>query len=232
MNNGQGSGDTETGSYTLLGGTATPSNGTIATRTVGSAISITSENEWYKAAYYDAPSASYFDYPARSNAPTTCSAPSPFPNRANCGRSDLTAVGSYTGSASPYGTYDQGGNLWEWNESIYAFLTVRGMRGGSYEVNPPTLAAEDSAGKRAARGQYYLGFRLVMIPEPSTGLLVIAGLLGIAGWRRRTHSASATNQHREPGDRRPERTQGGDQGGVVLIGLPAGHGRRPRPASR
>ena len=29
-----------------------------------------------------------------------------------------------------------------------------------------------------------VGFRLAMIPEPGTGLLVIAGLLGFAGWRR------------------------------------------------
>jgi hypothetical protein len=30
-----------------------------------------------------------------------------------------------------------------------------------------------------------IGFRLAMIPEPSTGPLVIAGLLGLAGQRRR-----------------------------------------------
>jgi hypothetical protein len=29
-----------------------------------------------------------------------------------------------------------------------------------------------------------IGFRLAMIPEPSTGLLMFAGLLGLAGWRR------------------------------------------------
>jgi hypothetical protein len=28
------------------------------------------------------------------------------------------------------------------------------------------------------------GFCVAMVPEPSTGLLVIAGLLGLAGWRR------------------------------------------------
>src|SRR5213083_2600604 len=48
MNNGQGSGDTETGAYTLLGGTATPSNGAV-TRNAGASIFLTSENEWYKA---------------------------------------------------------------------------------------------------------------------------------------------------------------------------------------
>ncbi len=52
LNNGQGSGDTETGSYTLLGGTSTPSNGNIITRNAGATWFLASESEWYKAAYY------------------------------------------------------------------------------------------------------------------------------------------------------------------------------------
>ena len=74
MNNGQGSGDTETGAYTLLGGTATPTNGDTVTRNAGATIVLTSENEWYKAAYYDSSSSKYFAYPAGSNTPTTCAA--------------------------------------------------------------------------------------------------------------------------------------------------------------
>ena len=50
LNNGQGSASTETGAYTLLGGTATPSNGLTVTRNGGANIFLTSENEWYKAA--------------------------------------------------------------------------------------------------------------------------------------------------------------------------------------
>ncbi len=49
LNNGQGSGDTETGAYTLLGGTATPSNGTTGTANPGANIFLPSENEWYEA---------------------------------------------------------------------------------------------------------------------------------------------------------------------------------------
>ena len=41
LNNGQGSGDTETGAYTLLGGTATPSNGLTVTRNDGANIFLT-----------------------------------------------------------------------------------------------------------------------------------------------------------------------------------------------
>ena len=44
-------------------------------------------------------------------------------------------MGAYTGSASPYGTYDQGGNVAEWNEEIVSGSN-RGLRGGSW-VNSP-----------------------------------------------------------------------------------------------
>src|SRR5262249_50907519 len=133
MNNGQGSGDTETGSYTLLGGTATPSNGNTVTRNPGATIVLTSENEWYKAAYHNAiglAATDYFDYAAGWSTRITCAVPpTSGPNRANCddgsGSRVITTVGSYTGSASPYGTFDQGGNMYEWNEA-------RRLRGGAF----------------------------------------------------------------------------------------------------
>ena len=96
MNNGQGSSDTETGAYTLLGGTPVPSNYDTVTRNGGASILLTSENEWYKAAYYDGSSGSYFAFPAGSNSQTTCSTPTVTPNTANCGNAvgDLTPNGS------------------------------------------------------------------------------------------------------------------------------------------
>ncbi len=84
LNNGQGSASTETGAYTLLGGTATPSNGLTVTRNGGANIFLTSENEWYKAAYYS-PGGVYFDYPTGTNSVTGCVAPgSDTGNSANC----------------------------------------------------------------------------------------------------------------------------------------------------
>ncbi len=83
LTNGQGSGDTETGAYDLTNATAITNNtvtrsswfnsssGNTSTSTVWA---ITSENEWYKAAYYDG-SGGYFDYPTQSNtAPTVATA--------------------------------------------------------------------------------------------------------------------------------------------------------------
>jgi PEP-CTERM putative exosortase interaction domain len=177
MNNGQGNGSTETGAYSSVASLARSANATIVLPTI---------NEWYKAAFYDAASASYFAYPTASNIETVCSAPGATPNTANCGNAvgGPTVVGSYTGSASPYGTFDQGGNVWEWMDVPSPF--PRHFSGGAYDYPASYFAAGttqlyfDSGSIEDPR----FGFRLAMIPEPGTGLLVIAGLLGL-GMRRR-----------------------------------------------
>ena len=33
-----------------------------------------------------------------------------------------TEVGEFENSESPYGTFDQGGNIWEWNETVIRFV--------------------------------------------------------------------------------------------------------------
>ena len=56
MNNGQGNGDTETGSYSLgqLDSNGVPVDGFGITRSAATAhVVLPSEDEWYKAAYYD-----------------------------------------------------------------------------------------------------------------------------------------------------------------------------------
>jgi formylglycine-generating enzyme required for sulfatase activity len=191
LNNGQGSGDTETGAYTLLGGTATPSNGLTVTRNAGASIFLTSENEWYKAAYYDALSTSYFDYPTGTNTATGCVGPgSDTGNSANCNGAvgASTDVGAYSLSDSPYGTYDQGGNVWEWNEQIVSG-SYRGIRGGSWLNDGSALAASYPLIDNPAGEIFNVGFRVASIPEPGTGLLVMTGLLGLAARRRRSAKA-------------------------------------------
>ena len=61
LHNGQGSGDTETGAYTITADGDHRAT-TRSRATPGATIFLTSENEWYKAAYYS-PGGSYFDYP-------------------------------------------------------------------------------------------------------------------------------------------------------------------------
>lgn len=236
LHNGQGSGDTETGAYTLLGGTPTPSNG-LVTRNAGANIFLTSEDEWYKAAYYDAVSTTYFDTPAGTDTQMVCAAPGATANTANCGNvvGDPTDVGSYTGSASPNGTFDQGGNVWEWNEAIIGGSdsrgpisgSNRGLRGGAYFNNPEILAPSHWISNNPAAESIDVGFRVASIPEPGTGLLVMTGMLGLAGWRRRRargrplSGGSASRVARRPASGRPRP--------VAHVPTPVTRGATPGP---
>ena len=97
LNNGQGSGDTESGAYTLVGNTPIPTNGDSVTRNAGAKVFLPSESEWYKAAYYDPATSSYFQYGTSSNSTPIASGPTPtgIANHANFvrgGPGDLTDV--------------------------------------------------------------------------------------------------------------------------------------------
>jgi len=61
----------------------------------------------------------------------------------------------------------------------------RGLRGGSWNYLPIKLAASIRGDRGPASEDVGFGFRVASPPEPGTGLLVVAGLLGVAGWRRR-----------------------------------------------
>jgi formylglycine-generating enzyme required for sulfatase activity len=181
LHNGQGSGDTETGAYTL-----TPAGiyANTITRNTGWQWAVTSEDEWYKAAYYQPASAggdadNYWLYPTSSN--TIDFADS------NSNSFDSVPVGSYV--ANFYGTFDMAGNLAEWNESITGiFGAFRGVRGGSYEfidgsVNDFRRATDPWLGF-APEDDGLLGFRVVQIPAPSAAFLVLPGFLAAARRRR------------------------------------------------
>jgi formylglycine-generating enzyme len=184
----QGSTTTEDGAYTI---SAAGIFANSITRNPGATIFLTSEDEWYKAAYYSALSTSYFDYPVGTDVQPVCAAPGATANTANCSFvvGDLTNVGAYTGSASPAGTFDQGGNALEWTEAVPADFggTGRSLRGGSFNESD---AVDISASVRhifdPTSGGYFTGFRVASIPEPSTGLLLMTGLLGLA-YRQRRH---------------------------------------------
>jgi formylglycine-generating enzyme required for sulfatase activity len=126
LTNGRGDGDTEQGSYSFRFGTMTvPDHAALATGEATSWV-VASENEWYKAAYYDPDKpggAGYWQYPAKSN----------FAPEANLNTNALSNAGSYKNAASPYGTYDQGGNVWEYNDHQSGDKV--GLRGGSFYIN-------------------------------------------------------------------------------------------------
>ena len=189
LNNGQGSAATETGAYTITADGIT--NSTI-TRNVGATVFLPSENEWYKAAYFDG--TSYFDYPAGFDAETTCAIPGATPNTANCnpGPYTVTAVGAYPGSASPYGTFDQGGNVFEWSDEIVSgFLPAsRVRRGGSWKGGVNYLRVVSAVVNAPMNKTDDVGFRVASrVPEPGPGLLGMTAVLGMALLRKRTAKA-------------------------------------------
>lgn len=187
---------TENGSYTLDGFEPTPSNGNNIIRNMGATIVLPSENEWYKAAYYNPATSSYFLYPTSSNMIPNESNPTSTPNSANYGYDNpkppaddnvlgtLTAVGAYSGTTSPYGAYDMGGDVYQWNEAFVQF--GRELRGGSFlDLPGPAYDAYDL--ESSNRYQAYatsvndnVGFRLAMVPEPSSLALLVFSHLGLA----------------------------------------------------
>ena len=160
----------------------------MVTRNHEATIVLPSEDEWYKAAYYDADAEPpYFEYPAGTDMMTDCAAPGATANTANCASvvGDLTDVGSYTNSASPNGSFDQGGNVLEWNETILEG-DFRGLRAGDFIADADDLAAASFRfGAFPSQEGETLGFRVASIPEPESGLLQTTALLVVLAWRRR-----------------------------------------------
>ena len=170
MHNGQGDGDTETGAYTLEGGGPIPTNAETVRRNPDARFFLPTEDEWYKAAYHNVQGLSetdYYLYPFQTDEIPTCSPPTDEENHANCARAvtDVVSVGSYPNSIGPYGTLDQGGNVWEWSVGfVREVLPV--MRGGGYYIGPNTLASSWRDQWQAGGEFSFAGFR-VASPEPN-----------------------------------------------------------------
>ena len=192
LNNGQGSGDTESGAYTLLGGTARPSNGLSITRNAGATVFLPSENEWYKAAYNVPGTSSYNLYPTSSSLAPTASLPTGLANHANYDGvvGNLTDVGAYSGTTSPYGAFDMGGNVYQWNEALVdsGFIFIRRARGGSFNFSSANLLSSAHSGGAESISGDWIGFRVASvanIPEPSTGVLAVIASGMLWWWRKR-----------------------------------------------
>lgn len=126
LTNGEGKGDTESGSYLIKDGTVTVSDHAALAKGKALKWVLPSEDEWYKAAYYDPNKpggAGYWKYPAKSD-----DAPP-----ANINTNAPSDVGFHVKSVSPFGTFDQGGNMWEYNDSRKGGKV--GLRGGSFYIN-------------------------------------------------------------------------------------------------
>ena len=187
---------TETGAYTLNGDTTSG----FETKNAMAAWWVPSESEWYKAAYYDSSLNSglggYWTYATRSNlVPGNSWALRTSANEANYlngsdnytvgGQPYLTPVGSFTNSASAYGTYDQAGDVFNWTDTVNS-SSYLDMRGGCWSAFSDALASSASSTYGVpSTEENFLGFRVANVPEPGCGMLIGLGGILLAARRRK-----------------------------------------------
>ena len=151
-----------------------------------------SEDEWYKAAYFNPAGANYFLYPTGSDAiPTSVAGGTNASTAVYGAAAEGPAEVTSTGGLSPYGTMGQGGNMWEWNESsadgVNGGTTLnRTIRGGGIGIEQ-ALRSSFRTWDAPQFGDPTRGFRVASVPEPSTYALLLmtgAGALWLARRRR------------------------------------------------
>jgi formylglycine-generating enzyme required for sulfatase activity len=190
LNNGKGAADTEHGVYTLTGLTSVSGG-----RSPDAKFFLPTEDEWHKAAFYQPASAggdtdNYWYYATRSNVRPSNVPPPGGANAANFyanptgfaltggqslipGFRYLTEVGSYAEASSYYGTFDQAGNVWEWNETVIIEENIyanRGLGGGSW-LSGAGLPANGQYDGPPDADNLDVGFRVASVPESSDGLV-------------------------------------------------------------
>jgi len=150
-----------------------------------------SADEWYKAAYYDPTTGTYFDYATGSNtAPAnvdngTAAGTAVYERPSQQGPADITDAGGL----SPYGTMAQDGNVFEWNESDLnqpngPVTDNRILRGGYWGSIAGHLTSSTLFNTLPTVGDNIRGFRVATnVPEPSTAMLIAIAGLGLL-WRK------------------------------------------------
>jgi sulfatase modifying factor 1 len=197
LNNGQPTGTedatTDNGTYTL---TATAMANNTVTRNAIGTWAVSSENEWYKAAYYDPTNSTYWEYATQSDTLPSNVLSATGTNNANYYNgvytdptNYLTAVGAFASSPSAYGTFDQAGDVFEWNDTIFG--SYRGLRGGAFDdAFDDALQSGGGTFADPLRGGsgFPFGFRVSQVPEPASMGILGFGMVGLLARRRRPHS--------------------------------------------
>jgi formylglycine-generating enzyme required for sulfatase activity len=191
MANGQPTGPqnprtTENGSYNLArstGGRSVPRNVVNPNTRAAPTFFVPTENEWYKAAYFTPDKGGVPGYHlyatqqdvAPTNNPSSTSGPivnylqgviycvtqsavfSPTQNY-------LTDVSAFASSGSHYGTLNQNGTVYQWNDLTGTAGLFRGLRGGFWAGGAITLRKDTFTQVTAIREANDAGFRLVASP--------------------------------------------------------------------
>jgi len=152
-----------------------------------------SEDEWYKAAYYDGGTSTYYNYATGSDTAPTAVASGTTADTAVYNQSfnpgpPATGVAdvNVAGGLSPYGTMAQSGNLQEWMESAFDGTNSsptenRVYRDGAFwDTIAPSYTNRVSSAPGS--GGVNLGMRVASIeaiPEPSTYALLALSAAGL-----------------------------------------------------
>ena len=202
-------GDTESGSYDIDNGGVNSGDVTIPDASQRAAwaaagprhVMLTSQDEWYKAAYYKGGTTDdYWTFATQSNTTPTVATANATGDISNPGANvvnynsgadwngqdgNVTTVGT-AGSLSEgyYKTADMNGNVWEWNEGLPAG-SIGGVRGGGFGHDDSHLGAWDRFYEDPTLESNSLGFRVSeVVPEPATLALLALGGVWVLGRRR------------------------------------------------
>ncbi len=153
-----------------------------------------SEDQWYKAAFYD-PNANgglggYWNYATGSDSAPTAVASGTTSGTAVYNGQAAPADITNAGGLSAYGTMAQNGNVWEWGESAFTAPNdsageSRALRGGDWNYGSSSLASSVRSNSSPSVEGTNVGFRVAAVPEPSGVLLTLIGMMGVVLRRKR-----------------------------------------------
>ena len=202
---------TEDGSYFLNGATSNEDLESIARQSDATWV-LPSVNEWYKAAYHknNGVTGDYFAYPTSSDvAPGYIDDNGDFSragdgsfieggtdpgNYATYTDEEMSTwgigspyyrsiVGEHENSASPYGTFDQGGNVFECTETHPTYGHF--LQGGAYYTPDYYLNSGYITPIFPADEFSNVGFRVAIVPEPGSIALLFLAMASLVFWKLR-----------------------------------------------
>ena len=146
-----------------------------------------SENEWYKAAYYNPAGFNYFLYPTGSDTAPIAVMNGTTTNTAVYDHAtNLPAAVTNVGGLSPYGTMGQGGNSYEVVETAYDGVNnsaseVRTMRGGDYENSQTALRSSYRTDTQPSVRESVAGFRVASVLSGPVAVLTVEKTTNLSG---------------------------------------------------